>query len=59
MDLVQGASTEIRVRVSRIEGSEVTVEIAAEHGIACGADLSDANGSGDTGRNDGDRGRGL
>ena len=33
VDLVQGASTEIRVRVSRIEGSEVTVEIAASTGL--------------------------
>ena len=33
VDLVAGASTEIRVRVSRIEGSEVTVEIAASTGL--------------------------
>ena len=33
VDLVAGASTQISVRVSRIEGSEVTVEIAASTGL--------------------------
>ena len=33
VDLVQEASTQISVRVSRIEGSEVTVEIAASTGL--------------------------
>ena len=33
VNLVAGASTQINVRVSRIEGSEVTVEIAASTGL--------------------------
>ena len=33
VDLVQGASTEIRVRVSRVVGDSVTVDIAATEGL--------------------------